>query len=30
MALAFLGAFKFRAWELQKRPKKILELLKEP
>jgi hypothetical protein len=30
MALASLGASKFGAWELQKRPKKILELLKEP
>jgi hypothetical protein len=30
MALASLVTSKFEAWELQKRSKKILELLKEP
>jgi hypothetical protein len=28
--LASLGTSKFGAWELQKRPRKIPELLKEP
>jgi hypothetical protein len=30
MALASFGAFKCGAWELQKRPRKILELFKKP
>jgi hypothetical protein len=30
MALASLGASKFKAWELQKRLRKIHEVLKEP
>jgi hypothetical protein len=30
MALASFGASKFGAWELQKRPRKIPKLTKEP